>query len=116
MHREDPVQIRTRGSAKRRSFLRSRYGKLGIELPDVALTKESIGLLNRGDARQSKLLWQPPLPGAKATLAAPPRLRGVGRDHLHSQFLHRSPHLRQSMLVHLLARLRRHEKVTAPVA
>src|ERR1035437_10512233 len=68
LHREDPVQIRTRGSAKRGSVLWSHHRKLLIELCDIALPQERIGLLHRGDARQSKLLRQPPLPGAKAAL------------------------------------------------
>ena len=34
------------------------------------------------DPGQAQLLRQSPLPGAEATLAASPRLRRVGRDHL----------------------------------
>ena len=45
-------------------------------------------------AAQAQLLRQPPLPGAEIALAAPPRLRRVGRNHAHAQFAQRPSHLR----------------------
>ena len=45
-----------------------------------------------------------------------PGLAASCRYHLHSQPLHRSSYLRQTVRVHVLTRLRRHEKMTAPFA
>ena len=59
---------------------------------------------------------KPPLPGPKAPLRPAPRLRRIRRDHLHPQFLHRPPNLRQAVLIHLLALLHRDEEMTPPVA
>ena len=52
----------------------------------------------------------------KAALAAAPRLRRVGRDHLHSQLAQRPPHLRQPVRIDLAARLRGEPEMAAPIA
>src|SRR5450759_616509 len=116
LHSEDPVQVAPPCPPKCRAFLRRRYAELVVELPDVPLPEKSIGTLRGGDPGQSELLRQAPLPGSEAALRPPARLWRIGRDHLHSQLLHRPSNLRQAVLIHLLPRLHRDEKVTPPVA
>ena len=52
------------------------------------------------DSGQPQLLRQASLPGAKVALAAAPRLRRVGRNHLDAQLAQRPSHLRQPIRIH----------------
>ncbi len=57
-------------------------GTLNWRFPNVVAAEKAIGFPQHADPGQAQLLRQSPLPGAEAPLAAPPRLRRVGRNHL----------------------------------
>src|SRR5438874_4514715 len=116
LHREDPVQVAPAGAPKRRALLFRRHAELLVELPDIPFPQEGIGSFHRRDAGQPQLLWQAPLPGPETPLRPAARLRRVSRNHRHPQLLHRPPHLRQAVLIHLFTLLRRDEEMAAPVA
>src|SRR6266516_1952836 len=112
----NPIQVPPARRYERRPALHGRHRKAPIELPHVLLAQEAVGFLHSPHSRQTQLLRQPPLPSPEVALAAPPRLRRVGRDHLNSQLFHRPPHLRQPVEVDLLPGLGRLEEVTRPIA
>src|SRR5208283_5915192 len=101
---------------ERTAALRRRHLKAIIELADVVLPQKPVGLVHGRDRMQPQLLRQPSLPGAKAALATSPRLRRVGRDHLHSQLVQGASHLRQAMGIDLTAYLGRQPEMAATVA
>src|SRR5277367_5471443 len=61
--REDPIQIPASAFTEGRSLFRRRHGKVLVELLDVVLAEETVGLLQIADAGQAQLLRQAPLPG-----------------------------------------------------
>src|SRR4030081_1868702 len=115
LHSEYPVQVRTRSATKCSSWLCRRYCELLVEYRNVALAQEGIRRFQSSDAGQPQLLRQPSLPGAETAFAAPACLRRIGRNHLHPQLLQSPAHLRQTMLVHLLARLQSHKEMAAAI-
>ncbi len=93
-----------------------RHAELPVHFPDVMLAQIPVGFLHPGDLGQAQLLRQPPLPGAKPPLTAPPRLRRASRDHLDPQPLQRPPHLAQPFRAHRPPRRRGVKKVARPIA
>src|SRR5712692_1117332 len=87
--------------------------KTAVELGDVIFPQKPVRRLQRPELAQPQLLRQAALPGREVALAAPARLRRVGRDHLHSQLVQRPPHLRAAMGVHLAPHLRRQPEMAS---
>jgi hypothetical protein len=56
LNREDPVQVRSAGTAKSRSFLFSRLRKLLVEPGDVAGPQKRVGRFHGRDLCQTKFL------------------------------------------------------------
>jgi hypothetical protein len=53
LHREDPVQIASAGTSKRRAFFLRRDAEPGVELPDVPVAQKRVGTFHGRDPRQS---------------------------------------------------------------
>src|SRR6478609_5802021 len=68
LYSENPVQVASAGTPKRRAFLRRRHAELDVELPDVPFPQKGIGTLRAGNPRQSQFLGQTPLPSSKTAL------------------------------------------------
>ena len=117
LQREDPFQITTPTGHKGVSTLRRADLKTAIELGDVVLRAESGWPSSRvASPASAQLLRQAALPGPEAALAAPARLRRVGRDHLHAQLLQRPAHLRQPLRIDLPPSLRGEQEMAAAIA
>jgi len=69
------IQIAAPAASKGGALFRRFHAELLVELLDVMLAQKPVGLLQRLDAGQTQFLRQPSLPGPKATLRAPSRLR-----------------------------------------
>src|SRR5260370_27411765 len=94
LHAEDPLQIGPPDLAEHCPLLFCWLREPLVELPDVALPQELIGILQGANSPQPQLLGQAALPSPKATLRATTRLRRIGCNHLYSQVLHGPAHLR----------------------
>ena len=92
--REDQLQVPVPAGYKRRTALRRRNRKAAVEFGDVVIVEKLVGRFQRSDPAQSQLLRESSLPGGEVPFRATPRLGRVGRNHLHSQFLHGAAHLR----------------------
>src|SRR6266576_6776849 len=84
LHTKNEVEVLTSAWQKGCSPLRRAHLKMTVELGDIVLPQKPVRLLQRRDAVQAQLLGQTPLPGPEVALAAAPRLRRIGRDHLDS--------------------------------
>src|SRR5208283_5067730 len=104
--RKDHFQIPVSAGYERGTSLRCRNRKTLIELSDVVIVEEAVGRFQRSDPAQSQLLGQPSLPGREVALRASPRLRRIGRDHMHSQFLHGASYLGGTLIIDLATALR----------
>jgi hypothetical protein len=105
--REDHLQIPVPAGYKCRTPLRCRNGEAAVELGDVVIVEKVVGRFQSSDLAQAQLLRETSLPGGEVPFRASPRLRRVGRDHLHSQFLHGAAHLRRTLIVDLAPALGR---------
>src|ERR1022692_2373957 len=105
--RKDHFQIPVPAGYKRRTALSCRNRKTAVELGDVVLIEKVVGPLQSSDPAQAQLLRQPSLPGGEVAFRASPRLRRVGRDHMHSQLLHGAAHLRRALIIDLRSEERR---------
>src|SRR5579884_900570 len=83
LQREDQVQVPPTARQKCASALCRSPLKSLVKLGEVVLPQKAIGGFQTRDLVQSEFLRQAPLPGREVALAASPRLRRVGRDHLH---------------------------------
>ena len=112
------IQFRSLRLVRRNAVPFSAAGALNLPLnsPMYRSRRNALAPSTVRDPGQPEFLRQAPLPGSKTALRPAPRLRRIRRNHLYSQLLHRPPNLRQTVLIHLLALLHRHEKVTPPVA
>ena len=115
LHAEDPVQIFTPSAHKGAPFLRRRNRKPAVELCDVLSHAE-----NRWPAPRSVMprirnsCGRRPCHVPKLRSDAPSCFRRIRRDHLHTEFLQRPPHLRQTASHPLAAALRRDERNGPP--
>src|SRR5436305_1681880 len=112
---EDAIKVGARAGQEGRSLFRGRDAELPVELRDVAVAHEAVGLFERRDALESQFLRQTPLPSAEATLATASGLRRVSRDHLNVQLPHGPPDLGERLAVDRLPGLRREPEVARPV-
>src|SRR5205807_5320291 len=81
----------------------------------IDLADETVGGLDVADAGKLELLRQPVLQRAEHPLAAPARLRRVGRDVLDPEPRQRPADLGRLTLVDRLAGLRREEVMAAAI-
>jgi hypothetical protein len=115
LQREDQVQIPPTARQKCASPLCRCPLKSLVELGDVVLPQKSIGGFHTRHLVQSEFLRQAALPSREVALAASPRLRRVGRNHLHPQLVRRPSHLGQTMRIHLAAHLRSQPEMAAAI-
>src|ERR1017187_2317689 len=113
--RKNHFQIPVPAGYKRRSALCCRNRKTAVELGDVVLIEKVVGRFQSSDPAQSQLLRQSSLPGGEVAFRASPRLRRIGRDHMHSQFLHGTAHLRGTLIIDLAAALWRQPEMGSTV-
>ena len=82
LDREDEIQIEVPGDrGESRALLFGRFGESLIELSDVTLFQEAVGLFFGFDAVEAELIRQPALERLIHPLAPSPGLRGISRDH-----------------------------------
>src|SRR5215467_7215182 len=72
--------------------------------------------LPRGDASQTQLLRQTALPRAETAFSSSARLRGISRNHLNAEILHRPPHLSELTTIDLLLSFGCIEEMTGTIA
>ena len=113
--REDHLQVPVPAGEERRSALGCGYRKAAVELGHVVVVEKLVGPVQRSDPAQTQLLRQPALPGREVPLLAASCLRRVGRDHLHSQFLHGAAYLRGTLIIDLASALGRQPEVGSTV-
>src|ERR1017187_8552952 len=80
------------------------------------LAQKGIRRHHRPHPTQAQFLRQPALPGAEAAFTAPARLWRVRRNHAHPQLARRTPHLRETVVVHRLSGLGRQPEMTGAIA
>src|SRR5437016_6105195 len=113
---EDTLEVTLGARHKGASSLRRRHPEAAIELSQVVLPQEAIGLGQGGASGQPQLLRQASLPGSEVALTAAPRLRRIRRDHANPEFAQRPSHLGQAMRIHRFSRLRSQPEVAAAIA
>jgi hypothetical protein len=82
------------------------HGEASVVARHVLLGQEAVGRLNRRDPGVGQFVHQTALERAEHALAAPPRLRRVGRDVLDPELGQHPADLGERVLVHLGAGLR----------
>ncbi len=113
--RKNHLQVPVPAGHERCAALGCGNGEAAVELGDVVLPEKLVGLFQGADSAQPQLLRQPSLPGGEAALRATSRLRRVGRNHIHSQFLHGTAHLCRTVIIDLAAALRRQPEMGSAV-
>src|SRR5450631_4279503 len=101
------LQVPVPAGYERRTQLRCRHREAPVELGDVVLVEKLVGPFQSSDPAQSQLLRQASLPGREVPFRAAPRLRRVGRNHMHAEFLHGTADLRGTLIIDLATALRR---------
>ena len=84
---EHPVQVLPSAGDKGGTRLTGLDGKLLVELRDVALPQEVVGLNQGSDLGTSQLLRQSSLPGTIVAFHPAPRLRRIGWDQSNAELL-----------------------------
>ena len=84
-------------------------------LRNVPLPQDLIGRFYCRQLGQTKFLGQTALPSPETPLRATPRLRRIGRNHLHPEFFHRPSYVRAPVLIHLLPSLHRYKEMARPI-
>src|ERR1700756_3967863 len=74
LERKNQVQIAARAGRKSGATLSWRHLEVPIELGNVVLAQEAIGVRDGGDSMETELLRQTSLPGAEASFRAATRL------------------------------------------
>jgi hypothetical protein len=115
LQREHALQIAACARHEGTARFGCRNLKTAIELGDVALAQEAIGLVQRTASGQAQLLRQAPLPGSEVAFTAAARLWRIGRNHANPQFPQGSPHLGQTMGINCFSRLWSQPEVAAAV-